>query len=458
MSRLGTLFIAAAVLAATPAWAGGARAATVTIAPGGLAAALGMAAAGDVLVLASGIHPGPVNIATPVTLEGQPGSVIDGGGRENTVTVEAPGVTLRKLTIRNSGLSLFDQNSGIFLGKGAAGAVVEDNVLTDNLIGVYVWGAPNVLVRGNRVQGRTDLRRSERGNGIQLWNAPGTRVVGNTVTHGRDGIFVTTSKRNEFRDNRFENVRFAVHYMYTNDSEVSGNVSVGNDVGYAIMFSRNLVIRGNQSRGDREHGLLLNATTSSRIEDNLVAGRYATPVEDVAEDDDVADSDVPHEVGGLAESARIGTWKCVFVYNTSKNTVRNNRFEDCEIGIHFTAGSERNSISGNAFVNNRTQVKYVGTRALDWSEKGRGNYWSDNPAFDLNGDGVADEAYRPNDMVDRVMWSFPAAKLLINSPGIQVIRWAQSQFPALHPGGVMDSAPLMAPPDLPNTPERKAQP
>jgi nitrous oxidase accessory protein len=124
MSRLGTLFIAAAVLAATPAWAGGARAATVTIAPGGLAAALGMAAAGDVLVLASGIHPGPVNIATPVTLEGQPGSVIDGGGRENTVTVEAPGVTLRKLTIRNSGLSLFDQNSGIFLGKGAAGAVV----------------------------------------------------------------------------------------------------------------------------------------------------------------------------------------------------------------------------------------------------------------------------------------------------------------------------------------------
>ena len=104
-------------------------------------------------MLASGIHPGPVNIATPVTLEGQPGSVIDGGGRENTVTVEAPGVTLRKLTIRNSGLSLFDQNSGIFLGKGAAGAVVEDNVLTDNLIGVYVWGAPNVLFRAAQICG-----------------------------------------------------------------------------------------------------------------------------------------------------------------------------------------------------------------------------------------------------------------------------------------------------------------
>jgi nitrous oxidase accessory protein len=369
-------------------------------------------------------------------------------------------VTLRNLTVRNSGLSLFDQNSGIFLTKEAAGAVVEDNDLIDNLIGIYVWGAANTMVRGNRVQGRSDLRRSERGNGIQLWNAPGTKVVGNTVTHGRDGIFVTTSKWNEFRDNRFENVRFAVHYMYTNDSEVSGNVSAGNDIGYAIMFSKNLVIRNNQSRGDREHGLLLNYTINSRIEDNVIAGRFATPAEIPAENDDVADSDVPREVGGLTEGERTGTLKCVFVYNTSKNVLRGNRFEDCEIGVHFTAGSERNSISGNAFINNRTQVKYVGTRALDWSEKGRGNYWSDNPAFDLNGDGISDEAYRPNDMVDRVMWAFPAAKLLINSPGIQVIRWAQSQFPALHPGGVMDSAPLMAPPgsDDPKNQERKAQP
>ncbi|UEM21465.1 nitrous oxide reductase family maturation protein NosD [Skermanella mucosa] len=451
MSRTGILILAAAFLAVTPAGA-----ATVTVPPGGLTDALNAADSGDTLVLAPGIHPGPVTVAVPVTLEGLPGAVIDGGGRRSSITVESPGVTLRRLTVRNSGLSLFDQDSGIFLGKGAAGAVVEDNELIDNLIGIYVWGAPDVLVRGNRVRGRTDLRRSERGNGIQLWNAPGTKVVGNTVSAGRDGIFVTTSKRNEFRDNRFENVRFAVHYMYTNDSEVSGNVSVGNDVGYAIMFSQNLVVRDNQSRGDRDHGLLLNYTTRSRIEGNVIAGRFATPPT-AATDDDDPDADIPREVGGLAERDRTGTWKCVFIYNTSKNVLRGNRFEDCEIGVHFTAGSERNTITGNAFVNNRTQVKYVGTRSLDWTDKGRGNYWSDNPAFDLDGDGISDEAYRPNDIVDQVMWSFPAAKLLINSPGIQVIRWAQSQFPALRPGGVMDSAPLMKPPEPSPSPEGRPQ-
>ena len=66
----------------------------------------------------------------------------------------------------------------------------------------------------------------------------------------------------------------------------------------------------------------------------------------------------------------------------------------------------------HAFVGNRNQVKYVGTRDLDWSKGGRGNYWSDNPAFDLNGDGIADTAYRPNDLVDRVLWTAPAAKVL----------------------------------------------
>ena len=112
-------------------------------------------------------------------------------------------------------------------------------------------------------------------------------------------------------------------------------------------------------------------------------------------------------------------------------------------------GSEGNEIDNNAFVNNRNQVKYVGTRYLDWSKNGRGNYWSDNPAFDLDADGIADTAYRPNDLVDKVLWTAPQAKVLINSPAMQVIRWAQAQFPALLPGGVVDSHPLISPPARP---------
>jgi nitrous oxidase accessory protein len=390
--------------------------AATLVAAGGdhLQEAIAHAAPGDVLQLAAGVHAGPIRIDRPLSLVGEPGAVIDGEGRGSTIDVAAPDVTLRGLTVRNSG-SDDAMDAGIFLEKGADRAVVADDVIEHNLVGVFVHGAIGAVVRGNVIRGRTDLRLNDRGNGVYVWNAPGAEVIGNDISGGRDGIFTNTSRQDVFRGNRLHGVRFAVHYMYTNDSEVSDNVSTGNHIGYAIMYSDRLLIRGNLSEDDRDHGMLFNYANDSLIEDNVVR-----------------------------RSA-----KCVFIYNANKNRVTRNWFEGCDIGVHFTAGSERNEIAGNAFVGNRTQVMYVGTRSLDWSARGRGNYWSDNPAFDLNGDGIADTAYRPNDVIDRIVWSVPAAKLLLASPAVQMIRWAEAQFPALHPGGVIDSAPLMKPPAIP---------
>lgn len=199
--------------------------------------------------------------------------------------------------------------------------------------------------------------------------------------------------------------------MYTNDGEVSGNVSIGNTLGFALMFSNRIVVRDNLSLADRTHGVMLNYANNAVVEGNLVRGGT-------------------HE-------------KCTFIYNAHKNRISGNRFEGCAIGIHFTAGSERNTIAGNAFVANRNQVKYVGTRHVEWSDGGSGNYWSDHAAFDLDGDGRADSPFRPNDLMDHILWSQPAAKLLLGSPAVQLVRWSQAAFPAILPGGVVDSAPLM---------------
>ena len=110
--------------------------------------------------------------------------------------------------------------------------------------------------------------------------------------------------------------------------------------------------------------------------------------------------------------------------------------------------------STGAFIGNRTQVKYIGARRLEWSVDGRGNYWSDQAAFDLDGNGIADEVYRPNDIVDQALWRAPQAMLLLASPALALLRWAQQQFPALFPGGVADSHALMALPPRPAAGER----
>lgn len=413
----GALAVCAGLLAAgVPALS-----ATITVEPGGgrLETALRSAAAGDTVLLGAGVHAGPVLVEKSLILKGEPGAIVDGGGRGRVIAVTSADVAIMGLTVRNSGSSLAKMDAGIVLGKTAHRARVEGNRLEGNLFGIYVLGPDDALVRGNVVIGRRDLRENERGNGIQLWRTPGTRVIGNDIRYGRDGIFVETSENNVFRGNRMRDLRFAIHYMYTNKSVVEDNLSIGNDIGYAIMFSHRLVVRGNLSQGDREQGMLFNYANRSAIENNIVRPGAGN---------------------------RAGPSRCVFMYNANRNRFRSNHFTGCRIGIHFTAGSERNVIAGNAFIGNRRQVKYVGTRALEWSQNGRGNYWSDNAGFDLDGNGTADAPYRPNNLVDRIVWSHPAAKILLNSPATQMLRFMQSHFPALYPGGVVDSAPLMKPP------------
>jgi nitrous oxidase accessory protein len=391
------------------------RAADIDVPPGseGLQYAIDAASPGDTLRLQPGDYAGPIVIDIPLTLTGGVDSSIDGNGQGRVITVSVPDVVIRGVTVRNSGISLAEEDAGIFVTAEGERVLIADNRLEDNLIGIYLKGAVDATVHGNEITGRRDLRMNERGNGVHLWNTSGSVVERNNIRYGRDGIFVTTSRNSVFRNNRFRDLRFAVHYMYTNDSEVSGNISTGNHVGYALMFSHRLKVYGNHSVGDRDRGLFFNYANDSDIEGNRVEG---------------------------------GAEKCVFIYNANMNRVVGNHFEGCEIGIHFTAGSERNEFAGNAFIDNRTQVKYVGTRHIEWSSGGRGNYWSDNTAFDLDADGIADQPYHPNDLVDQVVWRNPLAKLLLNSPAMMVLRWAQAEFPTLYPGGVTDSAPLMTMP------------
>ena len=384
----------------------------VTPGEGTLQRAIDAASAGDTLLLTAGTYTGSINIDRRLVLSGQGGdSVIDGEGSSHVILVSAPDVIVQGITIRHSGEAAEDENSGIFITDQGDRALIHNNHLEDNLIGVYLKGPDSVIVRDNEIIGSQFHRMNDRGNGVYLWNTPGSVIRDNVIRFGRDGIFVNGSRDNIFSGNHMSDLRFAVHYMYAHDSEVSNNISVNNHVGFAIMFSDRIVATNNISSGDTERGLFFNAANYSAIAGNRV----------------------------------VGAEKCVFVYNANYNQINGNSFERCQIGIHFTAGSEKNEIYANAFIDNRTQVKYVGTRYIEWSRDGQGNYWSDNAAFDIDSDGIADQVYKPNDLVDQIVWRHPLAKLLLNSPSLQLIKWVQSEFPTLHPGGVTDSRPLMLP-------------
>jgi nitrous oxidase accessory protein len=289
---------------------------------------------------------------------------------------------------------------------------ISGNHIEDNLIGVNLWGSINSLVEGNRIIGQKFHRVNDRGNGVQVWNSPGSIVSKNHISYGRDGVFTNVSKNNKFTYNHFDNLRYSIHYMYTTNSIVSNNYSKGNKIGYALMFSSGLKVFNNVSVNDTERGIFSNFMNDSELTDNVVIGPCK---------------------------------KALMIYNSNYNSMNNNHFEMCDIGVHYTAGSQDNLFRDNSFIDNHTQVKFVGTKMLEWSIDSRGNYWSDHAAFDLNTDGIADAVYRPNSISDQILWKNSNTKVLLNSPAIQLLKWSQSHFPALLPGGAIDSFPLLKP-------------
>ena len=381
---------------------------------GTLQAAIEFAESGDSLLLSSGTYFGSIDVNKPLTIQGNDESVVDGEGTHHVIKITAQDVVIKNLIVQHSGSVLEDEDSAIFITDKGDRALIENNHLQNNQIGVYLKGPDDAVVSNNVIIGSLLYHVNDRGNGVYLWNTPGSIIKNNTIQYGRDGIFVNGSRNNVFTGNRISDLRFAIHYMYAHDSEIRNNISKNNRVGFALMFSDRLKVINNQSLNDEKRGLFFNFANYSIIQGNRV----------------------------------LGSNKCVFIYNANFNQIDHNSFEQCQIGIHFTAGSDKNEIYANAFINNRTQVKYVGTRYIEWSKQGVGNYWSDNVAFDIDDNGIADQIYQPNDLVDQIVWRHPLAKLLLNSPSVQILKWAQSEFPGLHPGGVTDSAPLMKAPSL----------
>lgn len=405
--------LAAAIVVPAAAWAGE-----------DLQQAVARAPPGAVLGVAAGVHHVHLLLDRPVTLNGQPGAILDGDGLGDVVRVRASGVTVRNLTIRNSGRDLTLMNSGIYIEKGVGPVVIENNRIQDTLFGVYLDGPHDVKVVGNVITGIAELRVPDRGDGIHLWNGANCVITGNDVSGTRDGIYDYVSHDDLIAGNRIHGVRYGVHQMYTTGEILQGNTSSDNVAGLALMSSTRMRVIDNQAFNNSSYGILFNYVTYSDISGNEI-------------------HDITGDPGGDGQVVEGGEGKALFVYNSEFNRIHANLLADSGIGIHITAGSQDNHVYGNAFVDNRTQVKYVQNVADEWSLGGKGNYWSNYLGWDLDDDGIGDVPYRPNDGVDVLFWKYPSARVLMSSPAIVLMRYVQRAFPVFTPPSVQDTYPLL---------------
>jgi nitrous oxidase accessory protein len=392
-----------------------------------LPAALAAAQPGDTIVIPPGIYAGPLVVdVAGLTLEGQEGAIIDGGGLGDVFTVNAPDVTVRGLTIRNSGDSLDREHAGI---TGLAPRLtIENNRLENVLFGIYLKEAPNSVVRSNRVTGM-DLPIGRRGDGMRIWQSPGTLVEGNYVYDVRD-VVMWFSSDGILRNNVVENGRYGLHFMFSDNQIVEENILRNNSVGAYLMYSSGLLMTNNlllDNNGPSGYGVALKDVDNVQAESNRI---------------------VNNRVGVYVDNSPRESHTFV---NFNTNLLAYN-----EIGVEMLPLVRRNVFTNNIFQENREQIAIAGggeLRGNDWSRDGWGNYWSDYAGFDADGDRVGDIPYRSSSLYEDLMEQYPELRLFQLSPATDALDLAARAFPVFQPRAKMaDEHPLMAPPPSPAVP------
>ncbi|MFB6099312.1 MAG: NosD domain-containing protein, partial [Salinibacter sp.] len=211
--------------------------------------------------------------------------------------------------------------------------------------------------------------------------------------------------------NTMWDLRYGVHYMYSDDCTLRGNLSFNNDSGYALMVSQRLQIVNNtavNNTGASGHGILLKSIDRTEIRNNTV---------------------VRNETG-------------LYVYNSLDNVITGNLVLENKIGIHLTAGSVREEVHGNSFIANGEAVRAVIGEQVVWNR----NYWSEASTADVDEDGISDIRYRPAGLVERLIAQKPMTRLFADSPAFATIRLAESSIPVIESPGVIDKHPLVNPP------------
>jgi nitrous oxidase accessory protein len=246
----------------------------------------------------------------------------------------------------------------------------------------------------------------------------GFRFEGNEITDVRDGLYLQNASRGELLSNLARDVRYGLHYMFSDDNVFEGNTFEGGAAGSAIMYSERITFRRNRflkNRGFASVGLLFQGCDDVFAEHNLVA-----------------------------DNAR-----GVFIEGSHRITLRGNVIAGSDVAVVLYDPSGGHRFEGNSFVGNQSPLELVARRT---DTLFLGNYWSGNAEPDLDGDGRSDRPYRLTSVFDHFRGNLTAADLLSDSFAAAAIGAAERAFPVLRLVPVEDGAPLARAPALPDVP------
>lgn len=374
-----------------------------------ITAGINAAVNGDtVLVSAGNYKEKNLLINKNIVLKGMNYPVLDGEKKYEIISVKANGVVVDGFRIIHTGISSLEDLSGIKVYDNK-NVIIKNNILEDTFFGIYIQNGFNCTIENNQLTAKSK-EEQQSANGIHCWKCDSMRIINNTITGHRDGIYFEFVKNSIiWRNISTNNMRYGLHFMFSNDDMYVSNVFSNNGSGVSVMFSNRIKMFSNyfeENWGDASHGILL-----KEISDGYMQGNHFNK-----------------------------NTSAIFMEGANRIYMTYNSFENNGWALKIQASCvdvvlEKNNFTGNTFD--------VGTNGSLVLNKFNNNYWDKYEGYDLNKDKIGDVPYRPVSMYSMIVEKYPPAMILFRSFITSLLDKTEKILPSLTPENLKDNAPLM---------------
>ncbi len=371
--------------------------------------AIGIANNGDTILVAPGTYKeGNLIVAKQLTLKGVHYPILDGQNKFEVLSIKSNNVVVDGFNIIHSGVSNIDDYAGIKV-YDSREVEIKNNILDDTYFGIYLQYAKKCIVSNNQLKAYNN-NEQESGNGIHCWKSDSLIIIGNKITGHRDGIYFEFVTNSQIKQNiSLNNIRYGLHFMFSNNDAYVANSFIGNGAGVAVMFSKKVKMINNtfkENWGDAAYGLLL-----KEISDSYIIGNYF-------------------------EKNTSG----IYLEGASRIQMNHNEFKNNGWAMKIQASCMDIVVEENNFVGNTFDVGTNGSLVLNTFNR---NYWDKYEGYDLNRDKVGDIPYRPVSMYSMIVEKNPPAMMLFRSFITSLLDKTEKLIPSLTPENLKDNTPLM---------------
>ncbi|MCC6278695.1 MAG: nitrous oxide reductase family maturation protein NosD [Oligoflexia bacterium] len=349
-----------------------------------------------------------INKPLELVVSSQGGVIIDAQEAGAHFIVTADDVTIRGFELRNPGFASIKDIAAVRV-RSANRCIFANNQIVNSTYGIYIEKSTGCTILDNHI--RSNRRGAiESGSGIHVWQSTNVEIVRNKISGHRDGIYFEFVSHSRIVENESEeNLRYGLHFMFSNENDYQRNTFRKNQSGVAVMYSKKINMRANrfeQSYGPASFGLLLKDISDSLIVGNLIKDNTTGFFVEGVSRTLISDNDVIQN-----------GWAIRIVSSSENNTFISNNFLDSTFEVAALAGANSNVFSGN--------------------------YWSRYEGVDLDRNNIGDHAHRPASLSGVWVQTIDGAALLLNSFFLHLIDLAEATLPSLVASQIVDEHPLM---------------